>query len=107
MGENYSHSQPRIDSTTATGPDLSKPENAELFVDWRSEAFLDRDYENIPDEEKSKISADEILAYYLAEVCRKVNPEYYLVILKFVVGFRECLNRYGWEKKAENDEILI
>ncbi len=54
-----------------------------------------------------KLSADEILAFYLASTSTKVNPDYYLYLLKFVVGFRECLNRYGWEKKAENDETLL
>lgn len=50
--------------------------------------------------------ADEVLALYLHEIAGKVNPHYYLLVLRYVIGFRECLNKYGWEKKAENDEIL-
>jgi hypothetical protein len=53
------------------------------------------------------MSADEILSFFLNEVSSKVNPTYYLALLKFIVGFRECLNKYGWEKKAENDESIL
>jgi len=53
------------------------------------------------------MSADEILSLYLSKTSPKVNPDYYLVLLKFIIGFRECLNKYGWEKKAENDETLL
>jgi hypothetical protein len=66
-----------------------------------------RDYENILEDDKSKMSVDEILSYFLYVHSRKVNQDYYLVLLKFVIGFRECLNKYGWEKKAENDEHLM
>ena len=54
-----------------------------------------------------KMCADEILSLYLYETSKKVCAEFYLVLLKFVIGFWECLNKYGWEKKAENDEVLL
>jgi len=53
------------------------------------------------------MSADEILSFYLYDVSQKVSIDFYPVLLKFVVGFWECLNKYGWEKKAENDENLL
>lgn len=76
-------------------------------MDWNSNAYLTRDYENLAEDDRMKMSCDEILSYYLSEVGKKVSSEYYLVLLKFIVGFWECLNKYGWEKKAENDEALL
>lgn len=60
----------------------------------------------MPEEERNKISCDEVFAIYLYETSKKINPEYYQIILRFIIAYRECLNRYGWEKKAENDEVL-
>jgi hypothetical protein len=60
----------------------------------------------LPEEERNKISCDEVFAIYLYEISKKVNPEYYKSMLRFIVAYRECLNRFGWEKKAENDEVL-
>ena len=68
---------------------------------------MTRDYNKLSEDEKVKMNADEILSYYLYTVSQKVCPEFYLVLLKFVVGFWECLNKYGWEKKAENDEAIL
>lgn len=94
--------------TAGDGPDMTTPEAADLFVDWTSDAFKSRNYEALTEEEKSKqMNCDEILSLYLWELSKQVNPDYYLVLLKFVIGFRECLNKYGWEKKAENDEALM
>jgi hypothetical protein len=50
------------------------------------------------------MSCDEIFSFYLFLVSQKVRKEYYLVVIKFILHFRDCLNKYGWEKKAENDE---
>lgn len=47
-----------------------------------------------------------MFAIYLYEVSKKITPDYYKSILRFIIAYRECLNRYGWEKKAENDEVL-
>lgn len=69
------------------GPDLSNPQLAELFVDWKSEAYLTRDYSKINEDEKMKMCADEILSLYLYETSKKVCAEFYLVLLKFVIGF--------------------
>lgn len=90
------------------GPDLTQIEVQELFVDWKSEEYKTRDYGNIQEEDKSKkMNCDEVLSYYLYSLSQKVSPDYYLILMKFIIGFRECLNKYGWEKKAENDEQLV
>ena len=52
------------------------------------------------------MNVDEILAFYLFGLSQKVNPNFYLVVLRFVMGYRECINKYGWEKKAENDPVI-
>lgn len=77
-----------------------------LFIDSKNKDYLTREELAPSEEQRNKISCDEVLAIYLTETAQKVTPEYYKVILRFVLSYRECLNRYGWEKKAENDEIL-
>lgn len=32
-----------------------------------------------------------------------MNEEFYKKVLHFVLMFREALNKYGWEKRAENE----
>lgn len=83
-----------------------KEEEEQLFIDHQSAAYLNRDSTNLPEVERCKLSCDEVFAGYLYEVSKKINPEYYKVMLRFVIAYRECLNKYGWEKKAENDEVL-
>ncbi len=106
MGDSTQRVYPKLELPDP-GPDLGNPQLAEVFVDWKSDAYLTRDYSKLTDDEKLKMSADEILSLYLFEISKKVSPEFYLILLKFVVGFRECLNKYGWEKKAENDESIL
>lgn len=77
-----------------------------LFVDPESTTYLFRDISNLPEEERSKLSADEVFSIYLYEISKKVNSDYYKTMLTFIIAYRECLNKYGWEKKAENDEVL-
>lgn len=77
-----------------------------LFVNPDSSLYLNRDINNLPEEERNKLSSDEVFAIYLYEISKKINPDYYKSMLKFVIAYRECLNKYGWEKKAENDEVL-
>lgn len=77
-----------------------------LFIDPSSKAYLSREPHNLTEDEKSAASCDEVFAIYLYEISRKTNPDYYKIMLRFIIAYRECLNRYGWEKKAENDEVL-
>ena len=41
---------------------------------------------------------DEVLALYLFQVSKLVNNHFYLVVLKFVIEYRECFEIYGWSK---------
>lgn len=77
-----------------------------LFIDMNSKDYLSKDHSTLPEEDRNKISWDEVLAIFLYEASKKVNSEYYLTMIRFVLAYRECLNKYGWEKKAENDEVL-
>ena len=47
-------------------------------------------------------TCDEILAKYLSEVASRVNDGYFGTVAKFVMMYRECLNKYGWLKLFEN-----
>ena len=47
------------------------------------------------------LSADEILGQYLRDVASKTNEMFYRMMIRFILLYRECLNEYGWQKKAE------
>ena len=50
------------------------------------------------------MSIDEVLSYYLYKISTKVKQDFYVQILRcFVLPFRECVNKYGWEKKAQEE----
>jgi hypothetical protein len=49
---------------------------------------------------------DEIFALYLFRTSRKTNESFYKTILAYVIFFRECLNKIGWQKLMESDEVL-
>ena len=51
--------------------------------------------------------SDEIFAFYLYSISRKVNEHFYKTVLTFTILFRECLNEIGWVKKAESESIKI
>ena len=53
------------------------------------------------EEEKDKMTCDEIFCMYLREVCKLVNENYYKQCLRFILLYRECINEYGWLKRRE------
>jgi hypothetical protein len=46
------------------------------------------------DEEKEAKTADEAFAKYICDVFKQTNMEYFLFVTKFVILFRECINKY-------------
>ena len=44
------------------------------------------------------MKVDEIFALYLYKTSRKTNDQFYKTILAFVIFYRECLNKIGWQK---------
>lgn len=77
-----------------------------LFVNPNNKSYLTSDNSMLPEDDRNKISCDEVFAIYLFDISKRVNPEFFKVMLRFIFAYRECLNKYGWEKKAENDEVL-
>ena len=53
------------------------------------------------EEWRMMMNCDEAFAAYLREVAKRVNEGFYKMILSFVVMYRDCLNKYGWQKLAE------
>lgn len=49
------------------------------------------------------LCCEELFALYLRECSALVNQNYYQLIVKHVLMFRDCLNMYGWQKRAENE----
>ena len=56
--------------------------------------------------DNEKMKCDQVFSNYLYYCSVRVNAEYYLNVVRFMMGYRECVNIYGWEKKAENDPPL-
>lgn len=112
MNEKKKASKPNGDASNGNeeekknGDQNKNYQDEPLFIDPNNKAYLERDPVNMSDEEKSSASWDEVFAIYLYEASKKINPDYYKIMLRFIISYRECLNRYGWEKKAENDEVL-
>jgi hypothetical protein len=52
---------------------------------------------------KNMMNCNEIFVIYLRECSSITNETYYHTVMKFVLMFRECLNTYGWQKRAENE----
>jgi hypothetical protein len=42
------------------------------------------------------MNCDEIFSIYLREAAEKTNEQFYHVMVKFILYYRECLNEYGW-----------
>ena len=54
------------------------------------------------EQEKDKLTCDQVFTFYLADVAKKVNHQYFRVVMKFVVLYRECLNEQGWKIRREH-----
>eukprot|EP00826_Nyctotherus_ovalis_P057118 TRINITY_DN7800_c0_g1_i17.p1 TRINITY_DN7800_c0_g1~~TRINITY_DN7800_c0_g1_i17.p1 ORF type:complete len:255 (-),score=50.15 TRINITY_DN7800_c0_g1_i17:46-810(-) len=52
-------------------------------------------------------NCDWVFAEYCKSVAKKVNTDYFEIICRFVLGYRECLNKYGWAKFSENGQEEI
>jgi len=68
---------------------------------WEDPAILE--YWRLSEEQKYFLNCDEVFAVYLRIVSQKVNKVFYQLIVKFMVLYWECLNKYGWRKKEERD----
>ena len=77
-------------------------EDDDFFLDPHSEEFRSRNYDGLGEGDKQNMAFDEVAALYLSIVAPQVNEEYYAQVLRFMLHYRECLNKYGYEKKAEN-----
>lgn len=66
-----------------------------------------KNYDELSHYDKLDMLVDEIFALYLYRVSRKTNEMFYKTILAYVIFFRECLNKLGWQKRIESDEVLL
>ena len=53
------------------------------------------------EQNKVLLSQDEVFAIFLREISQKVNDTFYKTMVKFILLYRDCLNEYGWTKRAE------
>lgn len=50
---------------------------------------------------KNMLNCEQIFTLYLREFSYITNEMFYRKLLIFIILFRECLNIYGWTKRAE------
>ncbi|CDW73448.1 UNKNOWN [Stylonychia lemnae] len=61
-----------------------------------------KDIRIYPEGKKNMLNCEQIFTLYLREFSFITNPSYYTnTLLKFILMFRQCLNIYGWQKRAE------
>lgn len=56
-------------------------------------------------EVRKEVKCDDAFAEFLLEIEKQTVKENFVRIVKFVIAFRECLNKYGWEKLFEEKEV--
>lgn len=61
------------------------------------------EYKRLTEEHKYYMTIDDVMCVYLWVVSKKVNINFYKLVLKFIILYRECVNLYGWKKKEERD----
>lgn len=61
-------------------------------------------YGKLSEEERNRLSCDEIFAVYLREVSQRVNEGFYKMLLKYIICYREWANQVGWQKSNEGDK---
>ena len=79
-------------------PLIKKDQNAESLGLFS--AFSERSTQIFKEEGKEK-NCDDIFGIYLSEIAVKVNRSFYSLLIKFLLLYRECVNKYGWYKKFQ------
>jgi len=52
--------------------------------------------------QRQEISCDTAFALYLSFASKLVNQEYFKVLTRFVMLYRQCLNEVGWQRRREH-----
>ena len=79
----------------------------EPFESWKDDALL-KEYHKMNEQQRNSMSCDEVFAVYLWDISQKVNSQFYEDVILFVLCFRECLNKEGWDKleRFERETII-
>ena len=59
------------------------------------------DFKKMSEEDKDKLTCDDVFCLYLRDISKLVNENYYKQCLRFVLLYRECMNEFGWLKRRE------
>ena len=59
-------------------------------------------FTQMSDEEKDSLTCDDVFVLYLGDIAKQVNPQYYKLVLRFIMLYRDCLNDIGWQKRREH-----
>eukprot|EP00826_Nyctotherus_ovalis_P003862 TRINITY_DN1079_c0_g1_i2.p1 TRINITY_DN1079_c0_g1~~TRINITY_DN1079_c0_g1_i2.p1 ORF type:complete len:316 (-),score=74.37 TRINITY_DN1079_c0_g1_i2:164-1111(-) len=77
-------------------------ERMDGVMGWGMEKLEEHPLAKAMRREEAEKSCDWVLAEYCRSVARLVNPDYFEKVCLVVLGYRECLNKYGWEKFSES-----
>lgn len=69
----------------------------------RSFITVSRDLYQMAENKKNMLNCEQIFTLYLREFSYMINENFYRKLLTFILLFRECLNIYGWQKRAEHE----
>ena len=59
---------------------------------------------SLAETKRNMMNCEQIFTLYLREFAQMLNSTFYSQkLLKFTIFFRDCLNIYGWQKRAENE----
>lgn len=59
---------------------------------------------SLAETKRNMMNCEQIFTLYLREFSQMLNSSFYSQkLLKFIIFFRDCLNIYGWQKRAENE----
>jgi hypothetical protein len=53
-------------------------------------------------DDRQSITCDYAFALYLSHASKVVNQDYYKVLTRFVMLYRQCLNEVGWQRRREH-----
>jgi|OM-RGC.v1.020133615 hypothetical protein len=86
-------------------PDKAPEQNGlyETMLKLNSPTPESESFAEMSEPRKNMLTADDLICFYLKECATQVNQKFYSTITQFILMYRDCLNVYGWQKRADNE----
>jgi len=89
--------------TPLPSPEKDEDPNNPLTLLRRNFIHVSRELYQMAECKKNMLNCEQIFTLYLREFSTMVNEVFYSKLITFILLFRECLNIYGWQKRAEHE----